>query len=81
MAQGGGSVLLKGTKDWPGLGHNSVYNFDGKDYLVFHAYESADNGLQKLKMAELSWRQGWPVVDPKVLNQYQSVLVAPEGTK
>jgi len=32
-------------------------------------------------MAELSWRQGWPVVDPKVLNQYQSVLVAPEGTK
>ncbi|UML95613.1 arabinan endo-1,5-alpha-L-arabinosidase [Shewanella xiamenensis] len=81
MAQGGGSVLLHGTKDWPGLGHNSVYNFDGKDYLVFHAYESADNGLQKLKMAELSWRQGWPVVDPKVFNQYQSVLVAPEGTK
>ncbi|PWF64137.1 arabinan endo-1,5-alpha-L-arabinosidase [Shewanella sp. BC20] len=81
MAQGGGSVLLHGTKAWPGLGHNSVYAFDGKDYLVFHAYESADNGLQKLKMAALSWRQGWPEVDPKALNQYQSVLVAPEGTK
>lgn len=81
MAQGGGTVLLHGTQAWPGLGHNSVYAFDGKDYLVFHAYESADNGLQKLKMAELSWRQGWPVVDPKALNQYQSVLVEPVGKK
>ncbi|WP_297892053.1 arabinan endo-1,5-alpha-L-arabinosidase [Shewanella sp.] len=79
MAQGGGTVLLHGTQAWPGLGHNSVYAFDGKDYLVFHAYESADNGLQKLKMAELNWRQGWPVVDPKALNQYQSVLVEPVG--
>ncbi|QYJ77381.1 arabinan endo-1,5-alpha-L-arabinosidase [Shewanella acanthi] len=81
MAQGGGSILLKGTKAWPGLGHNSVYDFDGKDYLVFHAYESSDNGLQKLKMAELTWRQGWPVVDPKALDTYQSVLVEPVGKK
>lgn len=76
MAEGGGSILLKGTKAWPGLGHNSVYQFDGKDYLVFHAYESADNGLQKLKLAELTWNsQGWPTVDPNALTQYQSVLV------
>ncbi|ABM24796.1 Arabinan endo-1,5-alpha-L-arabinosidase [Shewanella sp. W3-18-1] len=82
MAQGGGSVLLRGTKAWPGLGHNSVYQFEGKDYLVFHAYESADKGLQKLKIAELTWNtQGWPVVDPNALTQYKSVLVDPIGNK
>ena len=81
MAQGGGTVLLKGTKAWPGLGHNSVYQFDGNDYLVFHAYESADNGLQKLKIAELTWNQSWPVVDPKALTQYHSVLVDSVGNK
>ena len=82
MAKGGGSVLLNGTKAWPGLGHNSVYEFDGKDYLVFHAYESADHGLQKLKMAELSWDdKGWPVVDPKALDEYQSVLINQVGDK
>ena len=82
MAKGGGTVLLKGTKAWPGLGHNSAYRFDGKDYLVFHAYESADNGLQKLKITEMSWdKQGWPVVDANALTDYQSVLVEPVGDK
>jgi len=36
-------------------GSNSAYTFDGKGYLVFHAYEAADNGLQKLKIAEIKW--------------------------
>ncbi|MCG9696625.1 arabinan endo-1,5-alpha-L-arabinosidase [Shewanella sp. Isolate11] len=77
MAKGGGSVLLNGTKAWPGLGHNSMYEFDGKDYLVFHAYESADNGLQKLKMIELDWdKNGWPTFDPKALDNYESVLIS-----
>jgi arabinan endo-1,5-alpha-L-arabinosidase len=76
MAEGGGTLLLAGNDKWPGLGHNSVYAFDGKDYIVFHAYESADNGLQKLKIAEIFWDQsGWPVVDPRVLEEYQSVLI------
>ncbi|MCE9678507.1 arabinan endo-1,5-alpha-L-arabinosidase [Shewanella sp. AS1] len=76
MAKGGGSELLNGTKAWPGLGHNSMYEFDGTDYLVFHAYESADNGLQKLKMIPMTWdKDGWPVVDPTTLDTYQSVLI------
>ncbi|WP_246034152.1 arabinan endo-1,5-alpha-L-arabinosidase [Thalassotalea mangrovi] len=75
LANGGGSVLLKGTKAWPGLGHNSAYQFNGKDYLVFHAYESADQGLQKLKIAEISWTDDhWPSIDPKVLDTYRSAL-------
>ncbi len=76
MAMGGGSLLLAGNKDWAGVGHNSAYTFDGKDYLVFHAYENADNGLQKLKIAEIKWdAEYWPVVDPSVLRDYTSVLI------
>lgn len=75
LADGGGTLLLGGNPDWPGLGHNSVYTFDGKDYLVFHAYEAADKGLQKLKIAELTWdAEHWPVVDPSVLRDFTSVL-------
>jgi arabinan endo-1,5-alpha-L-arabinosidase len=76
LAAGGGTLLLGGNSAWPGLGHSGTYTFDGKDYLVFHAYEAADNGLQKLKIAELTWdADGWPVVDPKVLQTYTSVLI------
>ncbi len=76
MAKGGGSLLLAGDKDWAGVGHNSAYTFDGKDYLVFHAYENADNGLQKLKIAEIKWDGDlWPVIDPAVLNSYTSALI------
>ncbi len=75
LAVGGGTLLLAGNKDFAGVGHNSAYTFDGKDYLVFHAYENADNGLQKLKIAELKWDEAkWPVVDESVLKDYTSVL-------
>ncbi len=76
LAAGGGTLLLGGDSAWPGLGHNSAYTFDGKDYLVFHAYEAADHGLQKLKIAELTWdADQWPVVDARVLETYTSVLI------
>ena len=58
------------------MGGYSAYTFDGKDYLVFHAYETADNGLQKLKIAEIKWdEEQWPVIDESVLENYQSVRV------
>lgn len=78
LAEGGGTLLLAGNQNWAGAGHNSVYTFDGRDYLVFHAYETADRGLQKLKIAELSWdTDGWPAVDERVLDEYVSQLVSP----
>ena len=73
MASGGGSLVLAPTRQWNGVGHNSAYTFDGKDYLVLHAYEVADKYRQKLKILPMEWdKDGWPVVDPKVLNTYQS---------
>jgi arabinan endo-1,5-alpha-L-arabinosidase len=73
MAQGGGSLVIEGDKDWKALGHNSAYTFDGKDYLVLHAYETADRYKQKLKVLDIKWdKDGWPMVDPKGLNRYTS---------
>ena len=73
MAKGGGSLVIAGDKDWKGVGHNSAYTLDGKDYLVLHAYETADDYLQKLKIMEMKWdANGWPTVDQADLNKYRS---------
>jgi arabinan endo-1,5-alpha-L-arabinosidase len=76
LAAGGGSLLLEGTPEWPGLGHNATYRWDGIDYLVFHAYEKADDGRQKLKIAPIVYDdEDWPTVDPVHLNTFRSRLV------
>lgn len=63
LAKGGGKLLLAGDDRWHGVGHNSVYNFDGEDYLLFHGYDGQDNGISKLRIERLSWdMQGWPVL-------------------
>jgi len=73
MMKGGGSLVIAGDKDWKGLGHNSAYTMDGKDYLVLHAYETADNYLQKLKIMEMKFDPaGWPKVEQADLNKYRS---------
>lgn len=73
MNEGGGSLLIKGNKNWVGLGHNSAYSWDSKDYLVLHAYETADKYLQKLKILNIKWdKDGWPLVDEKELDSYKS---------
>lgn len=74
MAMGGGSLVVQGNAAWKALGHNSAYTFDGKDFMVLHAYETKDKYLQKLKVMEMKWDgAGWPVVDPADLDRYQSV--------
>jgi arabinan endo-1,5-alpha-L-arabinosidase len=76
MMKGGGTLVIAGDKDWKGLGHNSAYSMDGKDYLVLHAYETADNYLQKLKIMEMKFdAEGWPQVDQADLNKYRSNLL------
>ena len=81
MLAGGGSLVLGGTEDWVALGHNAAYTFDDQDYLVFHAYETADNGLQKLRILPMNWQDGWPVVDPEDLNRFGTELIGPGPDK
>ena len=64
MFEGGGTLLLEGNKNWYGAGHNSTYTFDGKDYLIFHAYDASQKGRPKLKIKEIKWENGWPKVGP-----------------
>jgi arabinan endo-1,5-alpha-L-arabinosidase len=65
MMQGGGSLVIAGdTTNWFAAGHNSVYTFDGRDYIVYHGYDAKDNGKSKLVIRELSWdKDEWPVVE------------------
>lgn len=64
LFQGGGTLLIEGNKNWAGVGHNSTYTFGKKDYLVFHAYDLNDHGKPKLKIKEITWKNGWPTVEP-----------------
>jgi arabinan endo-1,5-alpha-L-arabinosidase len=77
MLDGGGTLVLEGTDDWVALGHNAAYRFDDRDWLVFHAYETADQGKQKLKVLPLHWDDSWPVADPADLNRRTTELIGP----
>lgn len=74
MLQGGGTLVLEGNNNWVALGHNAAYRFDGRDYLVFHAYETADNAKQKLRILPINWDDGWPTVDPADLDRLTTKL-------
>jgi len=74
LMNGGGTLVLEGNDNWVALGHNAAYTFDGKDYLVFHAYETADNALQKLRILPMQWDDGWPVMNPADLDSRSTTL-------
>jgi len=63
LSNGGGSIILKGNKDYAGIGHCAVYTFDGKDYILAHGYSIKDGGMSKLIVREIKWdKDGWPVI-------------------
>ncbi|MBK0369502.1 arabinan endo-1,5-alpha-L-arabinosidase [Flavobacterium agrisoli] len=63
LNEGGGTLLIQGDKDWFGAGHNSTYTFDGKDYIIYHAYSSKQNGRPVLQIKELQWDADlWPTL-------------------
>lgn len=64
LNEGGGTLVLQGNEKWYGAGHNSVYHFNGKDYMFFHAYDANDDGSPKLGIKEIKWLDGWPTVEP-----------------
>ncbi|WP_215224400.1 arabinan endo-1,5-alpha-L-arabinosidase [Echinicola shivajiensis] len=63
MYNGGGTLVLEGNEDWYGVGHNSAYTFNNKDYLIFHGYYAQQNGKPLLFVREITWDEaGWPIV-------------------
>lgn len=66
LEQGGGTLVLQGDANWHGVGHNALATFDGRDYLVFHAYDAHDQGRPKLRIEPLQWSAaGWPQVSSR----------------
>jgi arabinan endo-1,5-alpha-L-arabinosidase len=69
MRDGGGTVLLQadaaGKERFRGPGHAGVlHDRDGRDYLIYHAYDRDRRGAPTLRLARMRWpRDGWPVLD------------------
>lgn len=64
MEVGGGSIMVKGNKDWAGIGHCAVYEFSGKSYFIAHAYSTKEDGVPKLIIRKIRWTSdGWPEID------------------
>ncbi|MBR2359213.1 MAG: family 43 glycosylhydrolase [Bacteroidaceae bacterium] len=62
MDQGGGTYLYGPDKENFGIGHNSVYEFDGQWYFVSHAYKKAHDGNAHLFIRPLLFdKKGWIV--------------------
>ena len=62
-ALGGGTRFLSEYGQWKGPGHNGMLIEDGTYWIVYHAYDSNQIGVPKLRIESLSWdADGWPVV-------------------
>lgn len=63
LMQGGGTLLLAGDEKFYGVGHNSVYTFNGNDYLLCHGYLKSEKGTPILITKKLVWdNEGWPII-------------------
>jgi arabinan endo-1,5-alpha-L-arabinosidase len=64
MAKGGGTIVVKGDANYPGVGHEAVVSFDGSDFLIYHGYDAKDNGRSKLIIKKLHWDEAaWPQIE------------------
>jgi arabinan endo-1,5-alpha-L-arabinosidase len=65
LLKGQGSVFLAAGGEAPnfrGPGHNGfLRDSDGRDYLVYHAYDRDNEGKSALRIAPVKWNaDGWP---------------------
>jgi arabinan endo-1,5-alpha-L-arabinosidase len=66
MRVGGGTIVLEGSEEYPGVGHNAVLQEDDSDWLVLHAYAAKRGGMSVLQIRPITWTEdGWPIAgDP-----------------
>lgn len=63
MEHGGGTIIVKGDKDWAGIGHCAAYKFDGEYYFIAHAYSAKNDGTPMLYIRTMKWTEdGWPEI-------------------
>jgi arabinan endo-1,5-alpha-L-arabinosidase len=61
LTEGGGTLILSAYGQWKGPGHNGMLVEDDVYWMVYHAYDSKQIGIPKLRIESLSWdAEGWP---------------------
>ena len=69
MLLGGGSPVLSAYGQWRGPGHCAVLMEGDSSWLVYHAYDTQNNGTPTLRISGLDWDEdGWPYVDELYLS-------------
>lgn len=69
LMQGGGTIFLRADLEekqrFRGPGHlGFLHDRNGKDYVVYHAYDRENRGAPTLRIAPVAWgADGWPVAD------------------
>ena len=61
LTEGGGTLILSAYGQWKGPGHNGILVEDGVYWMIYHAYDSKQIGIPKLRIESVSWdADGWP---------------------
>lgn len=69
LLEGGGTIFLRADlqekQRFRGPGHAGwLHDADGRDYIVYHAYDREQNGAPTLRIAAVRWgADGWPIAD------------------
>lgn len=68
LMDGEGTVFIRedpGRSRFRGPGHNGwLHDADGKDYVVYHAYDRENDGKSVLRISPVVWREdGWPELE------------------
>ncbi len=69
MMDSGGTIFLRADLQeqdrFRGPGHAGwLHDRDGRDYVVYHAYDKTSHGAPTLRIAPVTWgADGWPVAD------------------
>lgn len=67
MMNGEGSIILRADLEererFRGPGHSGfLHDDDGRDYIVYHAYDRTNHGAPTLRISPIRWDgEGWPV--------------------
>ncbi len=66
MLDGGGTQVTFPTQRWRGPGHNAILQDGDTEYIVHHAYDNDNRGIETLRIAPLIWDDdGWPALKPR----------------
>jgi arabinan endo-1,5-alpha-L-arabinosidase len=68
MLNDGGTQVTYPTERWRGPGHNAILHDNDADYIVYHAYDANNMGAETLRIAPLTWDNGWPALCPLAEN-------------